>query len=117
MSTNGTVARARGEMAERGGETPETLLAKPKTLRNGIVLYGRVASATHEGRWYTVRKKHVGPSRYSYQCTCDGWFLGGVSICRHMAAFKLAEGDTSQRNGARSINNGTPDPGPHPALA
>ncbi len=66
------------------------LLVKPKTIRNGIVLYAKVA-ASAGGHFYTVRKKHVGRFRYSYQCVCDGAFLGGYPLCRHVALFKLAE--------------------------
>ncbi len=83
----------------------DVVLVKPKTIRNGIVLYGKVASS-EDRRCYTVRKKHVGSFRYSYQCTCDGWFLGGYPICRHLALFKLAETEVASNETEGTVDAG-----------
>jgi len=91
--TNGIDALVQALPYRRNG----VLLVTPQTIRNGIVLYGKVA-ASHGGHFYTVRKKHVGRFRYSYQCVCDGAFLGGYPLCRHIALFKLAEVE-AERNG------------------
>ena len=62
----------------------------PREPRGNIVLYGQVLSSDGN-TWYTVKKTRLGRYQFSYHCTCAGNFLGEHPICRHLAAFKLAE--------------------------
>jgi hypothetical protein len=72
-------------------------LRHPRELRNGVVLYGSVRSSDGTTS-YTVKKERVGSHRFVYGCTCLGNFLGHY-LCKHLAAFKLAEAQAAQRNG------------------
>ena len=63
---------------------------KPKTLRNGIVLYGKVLSLRDGRKVYDLKKERMGVSQFNYTCTCTGNFLGR-HLCQHIARFKLAE--------------------------
>jgi len=65
-------------------------LVRPQTVRQGIVLYARVPSTQESDKRYWVKKRRTGHRRFAYSCTCEGSFLGG-HLCRHIAAFKLAE--------------------------
>ena len=83
-------------------------LRSPRDLRNGVVLYGSVQSSDGITS-YTVKKERVGRHRFVYGCNCLGNFLGR-HLCKHLAAFKLAEVQATQRNGL------APDGVPEPAL-
>jgi len=72
---------------------------KPKTVRNNLVLYGKVVSLRHRRRVYDVKKEQVGAYQFNYSCTCLGSFLGRY-LCRHIAQFRLAEGETVRANDA-----------------
>jgi len=63
---------------------------KPKTVRNGVVLYGKVVSVSDGRRVYNLKKERLAAYRFTYTCTCQGNFLGGY-LCQHIARFKLAE--------------------------
>ena len=65
-------------------------LRVPREARGNIVLYGSVLGSDGN-TWYTVKKERLGRYQFEYRCTCAGNFLGEYPICRHLAAFKLAE--------------------------
>jgi len=94
MNTNGRLAGQNGHGVRQdlaaAALTTGVSARKPDTLRNGVVLYGQVRSSDGES-WYTVKKVRLGTHQFSYACTCLGNFLGGHSLCRHIAALKLAE--------------------------
>ncbi len=75
---------------------------KPKTVRNGVVLYGKVISLRNGRRVYDLKKERIGAYQFNYACSCLGNFLGHY-LCAHIARFKLAETATVK-------HNGTPDP-------
>ena len=90
MDTTGRVASRNGHGVEavvRSG----VALQIPRVVRNGIVGYGEVPSLRDSFRRYWVKKRRVGTGRFVYACSCEGSFLGG-HLCRHIAAFRLAEG-------------------------
>ena len=62
----------------------------PKTVRNGVVLYGKVVSLRDGRRVYALTKERLGAYQFDYRCTCLGNFLGH-SLCEHIARFKLVE--------------------------
>jgi len=94
MDTNGRLAGRNGHGVEQhvigavavGGVS----LRVPREARGNIVLYGSVLSSDGN-TWYTVKKERLGRYQFAYHCTCAGNFLGEHPICRHLAAFKLAE--------------------------
>ena len=65
-------------------------LRVPREARGNIVLYGSVLSSDGTTS-YVVKKERLGRYQFAYHCTCAGNFLGEYPICRHLAAFKLAE--------------------------
>lgn|SRR3989338_2527876 len=71
-------------------------LFRPKTTRNGIVLYGKVVSFNDGRKTYNVKKERLGTYRFDYKCTCLGSFLGHY-LCQHIARFKLVEATTGER--------------------
>lgn len=71
---------------------------KPKTVRNNLVLYGKVASVRDGRKVYDVKKERVGAYQFSYSCNCVGNFLGHY-LCAHIARFRLAEVETGRTNG------------------
>ena len=69
---------------------------KPKAIRNGVVLYGRVVSLKDGRRVYDVKKERLEAYQFNYSCTCLGNFLGHY-LCQHIARFKLVEAATGER--------------------
>lgn len=63
---------------------------KPKTIRNGVVLYGKVFSFRDGHRFYHLKKERVEANQFNYACSCPGSFLGHY-LCAHIARFRLAE--------------------------
>ena len=92
MDTNGRLENENGvhrqvvKMAVVGSVS----LRVPHEARGNIVLYGSVLSRDGS-TWYTVKKERLGRYQFAYRCTCAASFLGEYPICRHLAAFKLAE--------------------------
>lgn len=69
---------------------------KPKSIRNGVVLYGKVVSLKNGRKVYDVKKERLGAYQFNYSCTCLGNFLGHY-LCSHLAQFKLVEATTGER--------------------
>lgn len=92
MDTNGRLEHGNG--VHRGGVRVVVVgsvsLRVPQEARGNVVLYGQVLSSDGS-TWYTVKKERCGRYQFEYRCTCVGQFLGEYPICRHLAAFKLAE--------------------------
>ena len=89
MDTNGRVASRNGHGVEAAGIG--VALQTPRAMRNGVVLYGQMPSLHDSLKRYWVKKRRLGVGRFSYSCSCEASFLGG-HLCRHIAAFRLAEG-------------------------
>ena len=68
---------------------------KPKTPRNGIVLYAKVQSLRDGRKVYNVKKERIGAYQFNYSCSCLGNFLGHY-LCVHIARFKLVEAATRE---------------------
>jgi len=102
MHTNG---HRTNRFAGRNGYSPSSLvyqdggvwLFKPKTIRNGAVLYGKVVSVTDGRRVYDVKKERLRAYQFNYLCSCIGNFLGHY-LCAHIARFKLVEALLDRRN-------------------
>ena len=94
MSTNGNIATTRNGTAGTNGRLPTqgVSIVKPKELRHGIAAYGQIRSSDGETS-YIVKKKRTGKYRFTYYCSCPGSFLGEYHPCRHIALFKLSEGE------------------------
>ena len=92
MDTNGRLEHGNGVHREvvRAVVVGSVSLRVPREARGNIVLYGSVL-ASDGSTWYTVKKERRGRFQFEYRCTCAGSFLGEYPICRHLAAFKLAE--------------------------
>ena len=94
MDTNGRWAGRNGNGVHQGVVRAimvgSVTLKTPSESRGNIVLYGSVLSSDGS-TWYTVKKTRLGSYQFAYHCTCAGNFLGEHPICRHLAAFKLAE--------------------------
>jgi len=75
-----------GNVAVAGGISVKV----PQAVRNGVVLYGQVPSLNGSLKLYWVKKRRLGVGRFAYQCNCEANFLGN-HLCRHIAAFRLAE--------------------------
>lgn len=73
------------------GKSVKVVLKSPKTIQNGVVLYGQVLSFSDDKRFYPVAKRRTGTGRFSYRCGCDASVFGSRT-CRHIAAFRLVEG-------------------------
>jgi hypothetical protein len=106
MNTNGNVATTRNGTVRTNGRLPTqgVSVVKPQEVRHGIVLYGQVI-ASDGTTSYLVKKKRTGAARFTYYCSCPGSFLGEYHPCRHIALFKLCEGEASQGNGSHRIGD------------
>ena len=101
MNTNGCRANRFGS---RNGYLPSSIiyqdggvwLFRPKTVRNGVVLYGKVVSFNDGRKAYNVKKERIGAYQFNYVCTCLGNFLGH-HLCSHIARLKLVEAATGKR--------------------
>ena len=94
MDMNGRLGSRNGNGVHQEGVRAVVVgsvsLRVPREARGNIVLYGNVLSSDGN-TWYTVKKTRLGRYQFAYRCTCAGNFLGEYPICRHLAAFKLAE--------------------------
>ena len=92
MDTNGRLEHGNGvhRRVVRAVVAGSVSLRVPRETRGDIVLYGQVLSS-NGSTWYTVKKERLGRYQFEYRCTCAGNFLGAYPLCRHLAAFKLAE--------------------------
>lgn len=94
MDTNGRWGSRNGNGVHQGVVRAVMVgsasLRVPREPRGNIVLYGSVLSSDGS-RWHTVKKTRIGRYQFAYHCTCAGNFLGEYPVCRHLAAFKLAE--------------------------
>ena len=94
MDTNGRVGSRNGHGVHQGMVGAVVVgsvsLRVPHEARGNIVLYGSVLGSDGS-TCYTVKKERVARYQFAYRCTCAGNFLGEYPICRHLAAFKLAE--------------------------
>jgi len=96
MDTNGYRGSRFGERSSR--RLPSSLVYQdggvwvfqPKTVRNGVVLYGKVLSLRNGRRVYDLKKERLGAYQFNYACSCLGNFLGHY-LCAHIAKFKLVE--------------------------
>ena len=81
---------------------------KPKTVRNGLVLYGKVLSLKDGHKVYNLKKERIAPYQFNYLCSCLGNFLGHY-LCAHIARFKVVETLLDRCNGtgaAQGRSNG-----------
>ena len=109
MDTNG---QRTNRFGSRNGYLPSNLvyqdggvwLFKPKTRRNGVVLYGKVVSLKDGRKVYNTKKERIAPYQFNYSCTCLGSFLGHY-LCVHIARFKLVETLLDHRNGVNGGNH------------
>jgi len=94
MDTNGRWAGRDGHGLHQGVVRAVMVgsvsLRVPREARGSIVLYGSVLGSDGQ-TVYSVKKERRGRYQFSYSCSCPGNFLGEYPICRHLAAFKLAE--------------------------
>ena len=94
MDMNGRLGNGNGHGAHQGMVgavvVDRVSLRVPREARGNIVIYGQVLSSDGS-TWYTVKKERLGRYQFAYHCTCAGNFLDEYPICRHLAAFKLAE--------------------------
>ena len=73
------------------GVNVKVIIQTAKRRQNRIVKYGAVLSFSGGEKFYDVKKLGYGTNRFGYSCKCDdNWNRG--RICKHIAAFKLAEG-------------------------
>lgn len=79
-------------------------LFKPKAVRNGVVLYGKVSSVKDGRRVYNLKKERIAPYQFNYLCSCLGNFLGH-HLCSHIARFKVVETLLDHRNGVNGGNH------------
>ncbi len=78
-------------LLEIDGAKIKVIIQTPKKYQNRIIKYGWVLSLHDDKKFYKLIKKHFGPSRFGYSCDCEDNFYRG-RICKHISAFKLAEG-------------------------
>ena len=94
MDTNGRLGSRNGHGVQQGtadiAVTDGISVRVPQAVRNGVVLYGQVPSLNGSLKLYWVKKRRLGVARFAYQCNCEANFLGN-HLCRHIAAFRLAE--------------------------
>ena len=94
MDMNGRLGSRNGHGVHQGlvdaAMTGGISVKVPQTVRNGVVLYGQVPSLNGSLKLYWMKKRRLGMARFTYQCHCEANFLGN-HLCRHIAAFRLAE--------------------------
>ena len=94
MDTNGRLGSGNGHGVHQGlvdtAMTGGISVKVSQAVRNGVVLYGQVPSLNGSLKLYWVKKRRLGVARFAYQCNCEANFLGN-HLCRHIAAFRLAE--------------------------
>jgi len=81
----------------------KVIVQTPKKYQNRIVKYGWVLPFNVSNqmalenlgvagqKFHKIAKRRFGPNRFGYSCDCDDNFWRG-RLCKHVSAFKLAEG-------------------------
>jgi len=73
------------------GKSVKVIVQTPKKYQNRIVKYGWVLSLSDDKKFHKIAKRKYGSNRFGYSCDCDDNFWRG-RLCKHVSAFKLAEG-------------------------